>query len=378
MKCIILFILRYAQFHILGGLVVLSGFSPVDTHLRGINILQEETFYEFSSQGIKVFLPPSSAGTTIPPCTEKVCWVGGKGTTLYALGFPKKVERTRGRSTESSTLQNVWTLVEGGKWALLGTLEPDLAHSLALVPLDGDRFFLVSSYGFFQRDEYVAPCSIARLHPDTGVIRFETLVELDFEGPPLRLNARRPAIIPGSTMAKKYNKYHIFKTMQLSDTFPLRQVRDHFILWSDHFGWFWVFDSQGKLQRRACLVKDLTEEDIPRRWDYEWAVLAAQPTPSGNLLVVARSREAVLNARKSHPNLSSDAVQSSLNNRFAQEDYPEAEWWELDTESGAFSRAATPDAAPRHLLEAGSEGAYRFVVLGDGRLLFPDFHPKRK
>ncbi len=119
-------------------------------------------------------------------------------------------------------------------------------------------------------------------------------------------------------------------------------------------GVFWTFDTHGSLRRKSALYPEIKEDDYKDLFQFEKAILGWQMTPEHKILLAARSIDAVLLARKSHPIVYADGTTypeyaRQVHDDWAAKDFPDIQWWKFDPETGDFHRQSAPTGFPDRL-----------------------------
>ena len=129
------------------------------------------------------------------------------------------------------------------------------------------------------------------------------------------------------------------------------------IVYASPLGLFWLFDSEtGALKRVARLYGGLEDSMLDGKTPLLEGLLGFGVRPDDQILVSARTEEAVLTTRKMLAYPSASDAQGKQSIDFGHRFYPFIDWWLLDPETGKFTLEAPPMNFPSTIKD---EQAYR-------------------
>jgi hypothetical protein len=149
----------------------------------------------------------------------------------------------------------------------------------------------------------------------------------------------------------------------------LESVGSWIVLVLPRSGYILVLDPEnGRIRREAVLFPSVLDKDQAAK-PKEASILAWRPTREGELLLVTRSEDAVLNSRSIF--LAERAKDKGVvaNKKLLEaaylksfEAFPELLWWKFDPQEGRFTRVPTPEGMPDKIHEFSTYSNFGFVM----------------
>lgn len=276
---------------------------------------------------------------------------------------------------ESNRCFRVSRSEDGQKWEYLASLpwsdhmgvEPQ-AQRFYLHPLGRDAFLLVARAGsWFTVNR--APCAavVAKINAKK-TLEISSAIDFGFREKMVRKEGDK--II--------FNDHYIWF---LSGTIgrPFMTVGDRVFLAFRRIGMFMEIRPNGTIGKRFQIIPGLDEKAAMDPDSYDWAALCSQPTKDGEILVLARTEEGVLEGRKYYPRVYSDAAMNdaALGGAISRADaealraYPFMDWLKLDPASGKMYQTAPPRNTPTYFdsIDTFRKFVFRFDTAEN--LVFP-------
>lgn len=321
----------------------------------------------------------------------------------YAWGFgDDRASGQRGRDIKDIR-STIYIYRNGGaRWELWDTLKvPADGVVTWLRPLESGGYLLG---GRFPDEEMRRqdPLAIARNNGHGRLVIHET-EEIDPEHPAF-VYGRPSAVLPARNRVPGINDQPRWfpnpEALGFHGAWGTQTIRvpGHLVFIDLHLGRFLCVNARsGKVERQTSLF-NLPEEALKAPMDYEFAVLGAQPRPSGHILIAARSEEAILQSPTWTPDLPPpEAVRLSASEAFgrtAEEQgealemkqeardrargleaqaarlkaFPDLVWWDFDPDTGAFRREPPPQGVPERFPSLAALKAFTFRFKADGNL----------
>lgn len=162
---------------------------------------------------------------------------------------------------------------------------------------------------------------------------------------------------------------------------PFLTVGDRVFLAFRRIGTFIEIRPNGSIGRRFEIIPGLNEKTAINPDGYDWATLCAQPTKEGEILVLARTPEGVMDGRKYYPRTYTTA---SMNDVAKSEDTsrsdaaalnanPLMNWHKLDPITGKVYQVASPVNVPTMFDSIENFRKFVFHFEPTGNLIFPLF-----
>lgn len=320
---------------------------------------------------------------SLPPGT---LWASWRPEGIYALLFREEESKENAAPTAPppegpSTRERLQVVVNRGKgWELLATLPPWLNQIRAAIPTKDGRLFLVPGQGFLSTEDLSAWFPFAILGPDAQG-RWTQLDPVYLEWGKPFLQSRNPK---GELQWSRMNPRYAFiagariETPEIQDR--IFELDSGWAFLDRHHGLIWVFGEDGKLLRRIALYDELKDEDLDRPFmSFPTGVLACETAPGGRLWLAGRNDTAFFFSRVARPILGPDGKPSDRSDYLIQQtissrDFPDLQWWEVDTDTGQAWHRPAPAGAPAHYqfnpddpnwhfhFRVGSDGNPRFTV----------------
>lgn len=284
----------------------------------------------------------------------------------YSLGWGK-VWRIR----PSSDRHPLYSSSDGTKWTLQGYLvskevplhwvpmgeDTILATGWRKPIVKGGSASVMASFRRNNEGEFVIQNLI---HPLTQTLY--TKIAEPREGQP----ENDPALFE---QRSEYRQF-IFHNFVMSRN-PFRALPDGaaFIsLWS---GEVWLINTKGDIRNHFQLFNRPAEKDWSKILLFEPALLGAEPTADGTLLLASRSEKAALHAREQYPVaeekdgrlrvIHGSASLASQNQENAAFMYPEILWWVVDPKEGGLKKLESPPHGAPSELPTDPERAHLWV-----------------
>jgi len=155
------------------------------------------------------------------------------------------------------------------------------------------------------------------------------------------------------------------------------------IVYVSPLGLFWIFDSEtGALKRVARLYSGLKDPLLDGKTPLLDGILGFGVRPDDQILISARTEEAVLTTRKMVPYPSSSDPQAKQSIDFGHRFFPFIDWWLLDPEAGTFTLEAPPTNFPSTIQDEQAYRDFNWRFKTDGMnlhlLTFKDMYAKPK
>jgi hypothetical protein len=262
-------------------------------------------------------------------------------------------------------------------WELAATLEvgPTDTRISSVRVLGGGWYILQSSLAQFSIDRKTSPLALGKINAE-GRIRVHSLVDLQL-----------PMDLPLQALGL------VFAPLAIP-------VDRGWVMIHAKTGWGWIIrlSTEGVPNVRRFQIFPGLETALKKGTDLELAVLAAQPTKDGDVLIATRSDEAVKTCRAiaatfkngthgrpvplqenakpiEKAKAAADAMAHSSDTkdyRFAEDlavkAHPQVLWWELDPDTGKLTRV-DPSGAVILLQGADQLARFGFRYLANGRLI---------
>jgi len=267
----------------------------------------------------------------------------------------------------------IYSTSDGKNWLFEGRLRSfEVPHHF--VPLCDDRMLVTgwkhplimghdaSAMGVFSRS-------------DNGDYKLETLVHpfsKTWYRPIAKARPDQPQEDPALFELRKEYRLFTFHSLAMSH-YPFRALPEGAAFISLWTGDVWIFNARGSIIKKIQIFNKPTESDWPRLLSFEPVLLGVVPTVSGELLLVSRSEDAVLEARKKYPSMVYDAegktslfggrpdtaAANQVRSGFL---FPKLVWWTLDPrgDSGLKRLEVEPQGAPAEL-PSTEEGAQAWI-----------------
>jgi hypothetical protein len=271
-----------------------------------------------------------------------------------------------------------YTLYRSGdlrKWEVDAFLEGGQAAVTGIYPTGPDRYLLASLRGF---QEGRSTSLFALFRKDaSGRLTQDRLVAFGGLGGPClgQANSDSPLPMPSAALSPD-----CARLLALGAASPIRVGEDLvWLLASRGLAWIWRAEARafkGPFEVPPNLMLRPEERLGPR---LDWVVLGARPTPSGSVVIAARSRGAALAsveelgpggttlAEMKDPALRHRAEELFLT-RLRQ--YPEILWWGLDPLTGSVQPLASPLNVAEAFRDPLEYGSFGFYLKPNGDLAF--------
>lgn len=271
---------------------------------------------------------------------------------------PQAQRYTISRSENGMTWEPVatWPFPEGRK----------RAPRLFFHPLNGDCFILAGHLG--------APMDIEGKPWPIVIARTDAKRRLHFTEP-FDLGLKAPWLKSVGGRQSVHPDHHWVLSMLNSD--PFLTTGSKVYLAATQIGAFIEVRPNGRPGRTIRLFPGLDEDRIRRTETFDWAVLCAQPTRYGEVLVASRTEAGVLEGQKLVPRTYTTATlqgaaqaETAARDLRALQGEPRIEWWLLDGESGKFQTAPPPRHVPQRFDSVRELQEFGFVWDPRGNLRF--------
>lgn len=240
-----------------------------------------------------------------------------------------------------------------------------------LFPLGGDHYLGWNEIGYWdgQKGSYFA---VFRLRED-GTFTFSGLLNLGFQEALLIKNTDPK---PGRPFKSNPKLQRICSTMGASGRFEVLPAEDGVVLAHFWTGRFFFINQKGRLARTVQLY-GLSEEELGR-YETEVAVLDAQPTREGHILLCARTEIAVkAGPKRFHTQGTLGMYQGGGGDELmkrrteALRAEPTLRWLKLDTVNGSLEETSTPQGAPGSIWDLPTFQKFRFTLMPDNHVINP-------
>lgn len=234
-----------------------------------------------------------------------------------------------------------------GTWKTFAFIPKGLGSVRAALPTSDGGLFLVPQSGLFTFGNQIAAPFVKLSQDPKGAWTIAKPVGLEW-------GVLRREIRPdGREHYTNFGKYLFtfsaaIEAPDLGDR--LFELPQGWAFLDRHHGFVWVFGEDGNLKSRILLFDDLkdTELDHEPIASFPVGVLGCESAPDGHLLIAGRSDAAFYFSRKVRPILVNGKVTPSSvgQDDIAEREFPEIQWWDVDTKLGQAHRIPTPDGLP--------------------------------
>lgn len=236
-----------------------------------------------------------------------------------------------------------------------------------LIPLEGDKFLVAARYRCVMTVKGASgPLAIGRM--EKGELVLESLVDLGL----------KPSYVAGWVEGhpRTHDAWSFLENMLMTGQWL--QSGDHWNWVDAHTGSVLTFTNKGRLVRRTRLYRSPGEEAWkgPGFLNYTSAILAAQPTRDGDLLIAARTEDTVCLANtylETDDSLEAFQDEARRKRNLRMEDerlkaFPEVVWWEYSPVRGTFHEVPAPRNVASRLPTRAAFEAFTFRMKVDGNL----------
>ncbi len=254
------------------------------------------------------------------------------------------------------------------QWQHVLRVHSDQSVPDRMFPLEKDRYLAWYGGGYWdgQKASFFAT---VRLKED-GHIQHVHALDLGFKEP-LFVNRPDPRFKRPYQPNPRYDRLVSSLSAGDFEVFPAPEglIVAHF--WT---GLFFFVSPSGQLRRTANLY-GLSEAELGS-FDTEVAVLDAQVLPEGDLILCARTEEAVRLIPKAYQTQGTlDVYRAGRGDELdhrrqeALKAFPELRWFRLDTTQGTFHATTPPRGAPTVIRDLGTFQRFHLNLLPDGRAI---------
>lgn len=135
-----------------------------------------------------------------------------------------------------------------------------------------------------------------------------------------------------------------------------------------------IYSLDEKFLKDGMKFRDVLFDSSSAAW--KWAVMGAQPTPDGKVLIAIRQKEALLEANRILNSQRGAVSEDDEVDRMTSQDgdlsfklWPELHWYELDPVDGQLEKVA-PENAPAQVPSWKNRARFAFKFAADGTLKF--------
>ena len=332
------------------------------------------------------------------PAPHLTQWWDGGNVIRILDTYPQKLQRidVQGKSLNSlaslAGVRNHWYLdgrafayvrekqkgllyesVNFGPWHLTNQIDGNQSIEAPhqLFPIGNGRF-LGWNPGGFTASEKASYFAIFSSKANDN-IEFSNLLDMGLKEPLLV----KAATGNGRSFQKNPKMARMSTSLGISGDFQVFPGDDGVVLAHFWTGRFIFINPKGSIKRIVQLY-NLTEAELGS-FDTEVAIVDAQPTVDGQILICARTEEAV----KQNPKLFQtkgtveqmkapggwDALQQRRSDALKAD--PRLMWFLLDTSEGTLKETLPPPGAPNSIWDLRIFMKFRFVLLGNGHIFNP-------
>lgn len=320
--------------------------------------------WSVTASGVEVMRPGAKPAThTLPPGHRLMTVVGGTAWTVALQGEPRRPV--------------VYRSADWSRWDRVGALDLPEARIRGLFPLKEDRFLLQQGMDPFVKEGRASFLAVAKLRD--GRLEVEGLVDLGVPlVAPLPKGADPDRWIPMPAPGWE-------EAFSEVSTTALDTVGGQPCLVVASLGKvFFLSPEDGAVKRTATLYAAV-EEVLQKGQKPVWPLILARPLPSGELVVAARSEDAVRSGRKVfadappvQPREGATAVEAFQAQQAAQaqvrdkvwEAFPELLWFRVSPEEGVFRARPAPAGLPDRLSTVEDFERFAFKVQPGGELAY--------
>lgn len=322
---------------------------------------------------ITIFLPAQSVPVHLQAPRGSV-WVTFSQESAWALTNENRKENLQ--KSDEPVIQRVWRSEDLTTWKAYGDLDTKSGPIRAIIPIDGDRFFIVPRSSFVFFNGAYSPFFLAGLN-ETGQLTFKEAVHLDLGEPFTLLPGHQAPVTSDFTKYQANPKYLIYKNLIFESQSPIYQINSGFFIGSMHMGIFWYFDDKGKLKKRYQLFDQMKDEDFANIWKFDRAILGCQVSPDHRLFIASRNKEAVFLGQTFYPSVFDqdkkivEAELIKIREEKNRNSFPDIEWWEIDPSEASPKRISPPPFAPVDIRTIPTGKSVVFSFRPDGVMVFP-------
>lgn len=248
-------------------------------------------------------------------------------------------------------------------WEVVGDLPFETAEFMTAVPLGNGGFLVNGGLSPIRLGDNASFWALLKVD-DQGRLRVTSLVQPDLK----QSLCERAAVGPQGSEFRFRSGYDVFQQAMLE--VPIR-TPDGIVWVSKETGYLFVFDPETGRHRRTIRLYDVVGENLlPEAVDkLEPPILCVQSLPSGNLVLAARTEDAVLHARTIFPTASnrraipeSSKPEHQRAIRDGHEAFSDILYWEVNLTSGDRFQATVPTGWPRRIWNPSVFASFRFTT----------------
>lgn len=265
--------------------------------------------------------------------------------------------------------RNVVKRGSNGAWVAYATIPKGLESTHAALPTSDGGLFLVPQSGLFTFGNQVAAPFVKLTQNPKGDWTIAKPVGLEWG------ELRREFLPDGREHYTNFGRYLFtfsaaIEAPQLDSR--LFELPQGWAFLDRHHGFIWIFGQDGTLTFRVSLFDDLKDEELDHEpiASFPVGVLACESAPGGHLVIAGRSDAAFYFSRKIRPILvNGNATPLSVaQGDIADRDFPEIQWWDVDTRVGQAHHIPTPEGLPAKIPVGASRQnwTFRFWVDSNG------------
>ena len=324
-----------------GGDVILSG-------KNSFTLLKSD-----NSSSVTIPLPPNTVDNRY---AQNYFWILQEDDTLEHLTIKRSSDGFKWEFVGS------WTKDEGAKGAAGKS-------RFYLHPIAENAFLLVVRAGgeWFNVEGKLHPVVIAKINEKKELKVFRVV--------DLELKEKLAWIKEGKFV---FNQHYVWFMSSIINR-PFLTVNDKVFLAFRRIGLFVEIKPNGSIGKKIQVIPALDETTAMDPNNYDWAILCSQPTKEGEILMLARTPDGVMEGRKRFPrNYLSPAANdagkqqdSDMSELAALRAHPFMDWWKVNTEDGQIYPAAAPAKVPAIFGSIDEFRKFVFHYNAAGNLVFP-------
>lgn len=267
-----------------------------------------------------------------------------------------------------------------GVWVAYATIPKGLESVHAALPTSDGGLFLIPSSGLFNFGNRLAAPFVKLYQDPKGAWTIAKPIGLEWGV------LRREVLPNGKEHYTNFGRYLFtfsaaIEAPDLGDR--LLELQQGWAFLDRHHGFIWVFGEDGVLKSRISIFDDLKDEELDHEpiASFPVGILGCESAPGGRLLVASRSDAAFYFSRKVRPVLVNGKVSPASvgQDDIAEQEFPEIQWWEVDTTAGQAHRIPTPEGLPSKIPVGATRKNWTIQFRVDSRgVPHPEQSPEEK
>ncbi len=319
-------------------ITVLVGFISMEAAGQSRTLWSQEKEIQISPNQVVVIELTDQASPLKIQLPPACLWVSWRQGDLYCL-----VDGDDGNQAARKIVKRE----PDGTWQTFATIPKGLESVRAALPTSDGGVFLVPKFGLFTFGNQIAAPFVKLSQDPKGAWTIAKPIGLEWGV------LRRETLPNGKDHYTNFGKYLFtfsaaIEAPDLGDR--LFELPQGWAFLDRHHGFVWVFGEDGDLKSRVSLFDDLKDEELDHEpiASFPVGVLGCESAPDGHLLIAGRSDAAFYFSRKVRPVLVNGRVTPSSvgQDDIAEREFPEIQWWDVDTKSGQAHRIPTPEGLP--------------------------------